>query len=293
MCQKALFLLLSLSYQNSSTFSSILCCCFALYVYFFSTVNIKRWLLFSVSSVSTDQTLASGLVQSNKNKKKKHTPTTGRAFSFSLKGKLDWDNPVCHTNYSKQTWNLDCILNVSGRRPNALWLEAKRGWGGQRATYPLSTLNDWSAGSQHTCKKSKARWHVFNNKTPNSLCINLKGFLGPLFEEYQESSSLSLSLKWCGSDCPLMVGRERRRSGVAKQPTVPCSDLTARLTPSPSHSCPLLLSRTTTDRPASLHQITHKRIIHLRNLPRGFDFVCLILEHCFERKYCNLKWYVG
>lgn len=59
----------------------------------FISVNAMDWF-----SVRLTRTLASGLVQSLFYLKGSPPPPP-----LLCKGKLDWNNPVCHTNYSKQT----------------------------------------------------------------------------------------------------------------------------------------------------------------------------------------------
>lgn len=184
-------------------------------------------------SVRLTRTVATGLVQKGE-----------FLSSHFCKEKLDWDNPVCHKNYSKQTWNLDCNLFTS--QGGGLMLCGWRVWKGMRGmeSYLPYIHPDWL---KFSASRKKTQGHVFDNRNLNALCIQcvLPFYFGGL----SESLLLSRSLKWSVWTALLWTKESVAGQGRQSSSSVPCFQTWLPWT---LLSSPLLLSRSITDRHQSL-----------------------------------------
>lgn len=194
----------------------------------------------------------------------------GSILFFLCKGKLDSDNPVCHTNYSKQTWNLDCNLFTSqgGGLMLCGW-RVKRGWGGWRANYLTSTLTDSS--SLHPAKKSPRI--CFWQQKPKHPAHQMFSCLFTFEDDQKAFFSVGL---WCDNVRTALRWTNRSVAGQGWQSssTVPCFQ-----TWQPTWTLPSvpLLSRTSTDRQQSL-----------KNPQDILLFLCFFLNDIW-RTYCHFK----
>lgn len=157
-----------------SNVSSVICLClflfcflfsFACLMYIFSTVNIKRWPLFSMLTPCIKSAMADGDTNvwngSKVLKWRTFPPPPLLQRGKKKKKKLDWDNPVCHKSYIL-IWKLDCnFLSQVGGLMRSGWRRRKR--------YLYFIHSDWSASYQYVCIKQNGddKGHVFINNKPS------------------------------------------------------------------------------------------------------------------------------